>query len=255
MEKEQTEYKKGTVYEIPIKDIKPDPKQPRKYFDKERLDELKESIKTKGVIQPIIFRQDEKKKLFIVAGERRYKAATSLKLETIPGILTDGDPAEISLIENLQRENLTAVEEAEGYKRLKDEKNCTDEVIASIVGKAQSTISDMLLICNLPDEIKDECRENPSYSRRELIKVARHKFNKGMISAFRKYQKKMEQRESERQKSKHKDKETVTISAIDTILARLDKVNSEWKKEEKAKIRTNLESLQTKIADILMQLQ
>ena len=76
-----------------------------------------------------------------------------------------------------------------------------------------------------------------------------------MISAFKKYQKKIEQRESERQKSKHKDKETVTISAIDTILARLDKVNSDWKKEEKAKIRANLESLQTKISDILQELQ
>ena len=255
MSEDQTQYEKGIVYKIPLKDIKPDPKQPRKYFNEDSLKELQESIKSKGVIQPILFRKDEKGKLFIVAGERRFRASKNIKQDTIPGILVDGDVGEISLIENLLREDLTAVEEAEALKRLKDENEYTDEKIAAIIGKAQSTISDMMLIVKLPDNVKNECRENPVYSRRELIKIARNKSEKSMRTAFKRYKESIDKREQERKRERRKEKEAIEQSAIDTISSRLDKVQSVWSKEDKRKIKGNLESLKKKIEEILDELQ
>jgi ParB family transcriptional regulator, chromosome partitioning protein len=97
--------------------LAPDPEQPRKFFDEQALAELQASIASHGVLQPVLVREGGEGMFIIVSGERRYQAAKNAGLETIPAILTDGEPAEISIIENLLRENLTAIEEAEAIVR------------------------------------------------------------------------------------------------------------------------------------------
>ncbi len=175
----------GGVYDIEIDRILPNPYQPRKYFDETALAELSESIKTNGVIQPIVIRQDKDNELYLVAGERRLKAAHMAGLETIPAILTEGNPIEISLIENLQRENLKPVEEAEALEKMIAEFKYTQKDVARVIGKARSTVAEILSLNRLPEEIKDECRR-ADISRRVLIEIAKQDTPEEMTALFEK---------------------------------------------------------------------
>ena len=114
-------YQESAFYNVDIELIKPNPHQPRKFFDPDSLAELAQSIKEKGVLQPVIIRKDKTGQIHLVAGERRLRAAKNAGLEKIPAILTSGNPMEISLIENLQRDNLRPIEEAEALGRMMEE--------------------------------------------------------------------------------------------------------------------------------------
>ena len=150
-------YKKGKLYDISIIDLKPDPNQPRKSMDPVALEELAASIKTHGVIKPILFRTAaDSPQLIIVAGERRYKAAQQAGLLTLPGICVEGNPSEIALIENMLRQDLTPVEEAEGLQVLMTEQKYSQEQLAGIIGKARQTINEILLVNRLPQDIREE---------------------------------------------------------------------------------------------------
>ena len=175
----------GGVYDIEIDRILPNPYQPRKYFDETALAELAESIKQNGVIQPIVIRQDKDNALYLVAGERRLKAAEMVGLKTIPAILTEGNPIEISLIENLQRENLKPVEEAEALEKMIREFKYTQKDVARVIGKAGSTVAEILSLNRLPEEIKDECRR-ADISRRVLIEIAKQDTPEKMTALFEK---------------------------------------------------------------------
>jgi ParB family chromosome partitioning protein len=144
------------VKELPINQIVPSPYQPRTIFDDDKIEELCQTIKTHGLIQPIVVRiQNEK--FEIIAGERRFRAAKKLGMETIPGIvrnINDSQAASIALIENLQREGLTAIEEAIAYQQLIDLHQLTQESLAQRLGKGQSTIANKLRLLNLPQEAK-----------------------------------------------------------------------------------------------------
>ena len=175
----------GGVYDIEIDRILPNPYQPRKYFDETTLAELAESIKQNGVIQPIVIRQDKDNELYLVAGERRLKAAQLAGLESIPAILTEGNPIEISLIENLQRENLKPVEEAEALEKMIKEFSYTQEQLAHVIGKARSTVTEILSLNKLPEPVKDECRR-ADISRRVLIEIARKNTPEEMTALFEK---------------------------------------------------------------------
>ena len=175
----------GGVYEISIAQIQPNPYQPRKYFDETAMAELAESIKQNGVIQPIVVRQGDNNDLFLVAGERRMKAAQLAGLESIPAILTEGNPIEISLIENLQRENLKPVEEAEALEKMIKEFSYTQEQLAHVIGKARSTVTEILSLNRLPDSVKDECRR-ADISRRVLIEVSKQETPEKMTALFEK---------------------------------------------------------------------
>ena len=149
---------KEQIMEINIDELRSNPYQPRKTFDEESLNELASSIKEHGVFQPIIAKKSIKG-YEIVAGERRVKASKLAGLNTIPAIVkdfSDEDMMEIALLENLQRENLNALEEAEAYYTLKNKLNLTQEELAVKVGKSRSHITNMLGLLNLPSEIKDE---------------------------------------------------------------------------------------------------
>lgn len=166
--------------------IIPDPNQPRKYFDPDSLKELSTSISQKGVLQPVIIRKQPNGKIYLVAGERRYRAAKMAGLERIPAILTKGNPMEIAMIENLQRENLRPVEEAEALGRMADEYGYTHEQLAFTIGKARSTITETLSLNRLPEEIKEECRHADIYPRRLLVEVAKQEDVDRMRVLFRK---------------------------------------------------------------------
>ncbi|MCR8658477.1 nucleoid occlusion protein [Paenibacillus endoradicis] len=146
---------------IPITDIVSSPFQPRTIFDDERIDELCQTIRTHGVIQPIVVRV-RNDKYEIIAGERRWRAVTKLGHDTIPAIVrefNDSQTASIALIENLQRENLTAVEEAVAYQRLIELHTLTQESLAQRLGKSQSTIANKLRLLGLPEIVKQSLME------------------------------------------------------------------------------------------------
>ena len=145
----------SVVSELKIIDVEPNPDQPRKEFDEEKLQALSSSIKELGVILPIIVTK-KNNRYQIIAGERRWRAARKAGLKTIPAIVKDyedKEAAEVALIENLQRENLNAIEEAKGYKSLIDGFSMTQEEISKRVGKSRSAITNSLRILNLPDDI------------------------------------------------------------------------------------------------------
>lgn len=145
------------IEEISLADIKPNPFQPRRIFDEEKIDELAQSIKQHGVFQPIILKR-VKQGFIIVSGERRYRAAQKVGLITIPAIIRqyeEAKVAEIALAENLQRENLTPIEEAEAYKMVMQNLRLTQQDLAVKVGKSRSHVTNMLGLLNLPLEVQD----------------------------------------------------------------------------------------------------
>ncbi|WIL47557.1 nucleoid occlusion protein [Bacillus bombysepticus] len=150
------------IQEISIVNITPNRYQPRTVFDDARIDELALTIRTHGLIQPIVVRQYEDDKYEIIAGERRFRAATKLGWEKVPAIiknLNDTETASVALIENLQREELTAIEEAVAYQKLIELHNLTQEALAQRLGKGQSTIANKLRLLKLPEEIKSALLE------------------------------------------------------------------------------------------------
>ena len=142
---------------IPIEDIIPNRFQPRLAFDEAGLTELSESIKQHGIIQPLVLRRLGDK-FEIIAGERRYKAATMAGLQKVPAIISnidDNKSAEVALVENIQRRNLTAIEEAKSYKSLLDRGYLTQEQLAEKMGVSQSTIANKLRLLNLDEDVQN----------------------------------------------------------------------------------------------------
>ena len=164
------------ILQIPVGSIRPNPYQPRKVFTKTALDELCESIKVYGILQPINVRKIGQDSYELVAGERRLRAAKLAEMETIPAIVVnidDQDSAVLALIENLQREDLNFIEEAEGFAHLLHDHNFTQQDIAEKVGKNQSTIANKLRILKLTPEIKAMLLEHKLTERhaRALLKL------------------------------------------------------------------------------------
>jgi len=146
---------------LPIEAIERNPGQPRKRFDDVRLEELAASIRELGVVEPILVRR-QGQRYRIVAGERRWRAAQRAGLKEIPAIVREASDAlafQIALVENVQRADLNAIEEAEAYQALVDEHGLTQEAVAEKVGKERSTIANALRLLRLPDEVRDAVRE------------------------------------------------------------------------------------------------
>lgn len=148
---------KRDVTTLPIKKIKPNKNQPRKNFDSSELAELSDSIKLNGILQPLLVR--EKNNYYeIVAGERRYQAAKLAKLEEIPVVIkaiSDEEVFKLALIENLQRSDLTPIEEARGYKQLIKQDNLTQDELSKILSKSRSAIANTLRLLDLPEEVQN----------------------------------------------------------------------------------------------------
>lgn len=150
------------IIHLNLSQIKPNPFQPREDFDTQSLEELTQSIKEKGVIQPILVRR--RGEFFeLIAGERRLRAASALKIKEIPAIVkdvNDQDSLELALIENIQRQELNPIEEARAYKYLLEKFNLTQDRISEVLGKARVSVANTLRLLKLPQEIQEEMRKN-----------------------------------------------------------------------------------------------
>jgi ParB family transcriptional regulator, chromosome partitioning protein len=247
-------YNKGTLYHLLLVDLLVDPDQPRKTMDAQGLEELATSITRHGILEPILFRQAENDgKLYIVAGERRVTAARQAGLTNIPALLVDGNDSEIALVENLLRQDLTAVEEAEALQRLKEERQYTDEQLSGVIGRARTTLSDILLISGLPSEIRDEARGDRKISKNTLIDIARKKQARAMITAWNKYKEK--QTKSAEARTKQSKAPATAEEVIDWVArtnAKLSAIDTTaWADEEKSAFTQALETLQTTLGNFI----
>lgn len=174
------------VVDLPIDEITPNIYQPRKEFDDKALEELSTSIKNYGVLQPIVVRRNAKSGYELIAGERRWRACKRAGLKEIPAIVKDAgdvDTAVLALIENLQRENLNFLEEAQGYRQLIQDCGFTQEQLAEKMGKSQSTIANKLRILRMSPEILDIISQEKLSERhaRALLRLPDEKLQKTVL--------------------------------------------------------------------------
>jgi ParB family transcriptional regulator, chromosome partitioning protein len=154
-----TPQKQDNLRTLPVEQLRPSRFQPRRHFDAENLEALTQSVREKGILQPILVRHDpaDPNRYEILAGERRWRAAQAAQLHEIPVILREIDDrgaSEIALIENIQRQDLNAIEEGEGYRRLIEEFGHTQEELGRALGKSRSHIANTMRLLNLPDEVR-----------------------------------------------------------------------------------------------------
>ncbi|MCA1042206.1 nucleoid occlusion protein [Bacillus infantis] len=158
IEEEEEPTNREEVRKIPIGQIVPNRFQPRTVFDDEKIEELSRTIHTHGIIQPIVVREFEDGKFEIIAGERRWRAMNKLGWDEVPAIvknLSDTETASVALIENLQREELSPIEEAVAYGKLLELHNLTQEALAQRLGKGQSTVANKLRLLKLPEQVQE----------------------------------------------------------------------------------------------------
>jgi ParB family chromosome partitioning protein len=230
-----TTYEKGKLYELPIIDLKPDPNQPRKSVDHQALEDLAASVKLKGIIQPILFRAAaDDPYLLIVAGERRYKAAQMADLLIIPGICVEGNAAEIALVENLQRQDLTCIEEAEALKKLMDEEKYTQDQLAVVIGKPRTTITESLSLTNLPQAVRDDCRGDRAISKKKLLEIARKKQQRAMNTAYAKYKEELyKEQEGGTRKREKLSTAAVFCQSLDKSREKVEKTDvADWSNDD-----------------------
>ena len=161
------------IISIPLSKLRPDPNQPRKRFDTKSLAEIADSLSRVGLLNPIIVTMRGSGAYQIVAGERRYRAAKKLGWKNIDAIITEEDPEEVALIDNIQREDLHPIEEAEAYQHLCDRKAYTHEQLATIVSKSRTAVTKILKLAKLDAKIKEESLSDyPDISKSVLLEIA-----------------------------------------------------------------------------------
>lgn len=249
------EHPDGSFVRIELDRIKPDPNQPRKHFDPEALKELSQSVKTRGVLQPVLIRKDGDM-FWLVAGERRYRAAVMAGLKEIPAMFTTGNPAEIALIENLQREDLNPIEEAQAYERMIQEFKYTQEKLAAAIGKARATITHTLALNQLPVVIKEECAR-AHIPKRTLIEIARLDSPEKMISVFNRVKELNLTSDDVRSISKKNTRVEISIASlvmkkVRALANSLEKLDiSDVAKKEKLALFHEIEHLQKLLSELL----
>ncbi|MBW2186724.1 MAG: ParB/RepB/Spo0J family partition protein [Deltaproteobacteria bacterium] len=245
-------YKQDKLYEVPLELLRPDPNQPRKHFAEGALDELKETIQSHGILQPVLFTLTSDQSLILISGERRYRAAKLAELKTIPAIFKQHASLEIAIIENIIRENLSPIEESEAIQRLIDEKICRQKDLPSKLGKAKSTISEILSLNRLPEEIKDECRSNNLVPRGILVEVAKKRKPQTMVALYNKYKERGLTR-GEVRKVARKPRTTAPGVAIQSSIKQLTRKLDQMYElgfntdEEKLTVETQLKELKKQI--------
>lgn len=204
------------VVKIPIDNIIPNRYQPRTVFDDEKIEELARTIHTHGVIQPIVIRprSDDPNKYEIIAGERRYRAMKLLQWTDVPAIvrhLNDRETASIALIENLQREELSAIEEALAYQQLLELHSLTQEALAQRLGKGQSTVANKLRLLKLPQFVQEAImnREISERHARALISIKDEQLQMQLIAATKEFDWNVRQLEEQIQKILHPEEPEV----------------------------------------------
>jgi ParB family chromosome partitioning protein len=247
-------YEKGKLYDIPVSDLHADPNQPRKYKDKLEMAALKESIERDGLLQPVLFRQDEEGNLFIVSGERRFEAAKELEKETIQAMYTDGDPMELALIENLVREDLNVIDKAEALNRLMKENEYKNTDLAKMFGKSDTNISEILSLNNLHENIKNECRKSNRYALRRLKSIAVTNNKQEQLGQFRKYKEQLDkqfQKKNKKTPATKRNPVDIESKRIDSLKEKLSKKMDKWDTETKKELKGKIEELKDFLDDVL----
>jgi len=242
-----TTYEKGNLYQLSIIDFKPDPKQPRKVIEPDALAELAASIKKHGILQPLLFRvTDESAYLFIVSGERRYLAAKQVGLLILPAIYVEGNHAEIALVENLQRQDLTVIEEAEAIQRLLNEQSYTQEQLSDILGKPRTTIGDSLSLMRLPQEIRDDCRSNRKIAKTKLVEISRKTQQRAMNTAYARLKEQMlKDQEGARKRGVALSPAAGLCRSLDQARDKVEKTdNANWSEEDRTVVNDSIIALQ-----------
>jgi ParB family transcriptional regulator, chromosome partitioning protein len=240
-------YEKGQLYQINLNNLLADPRQPRKSMDAQALDELAASIAKVGVIQPIVFRLDGQGNMLVVAGERRVAAARKAGLTAIPAIFIDGNYAEIAMVENLLRQDLTPIEEAEALQALMTEQNYTQDQLSAVIGKARTTLCETLSLNKLPKGVRDDCRADRTISRATLIAIARKKQARAMTTAYNAYRAKQGKGKTTRQKTDPNAPQTL-FDIIDKTVMKLRGIDrSAWTEEDNMSFQIALNSLRETI--------
>jgi ParB family transcriptional regulator, chromosome partitioning protein len=243
-------YKKGKLYPLSLTNLTPDPLQPRKHIDESNLEELKQSIQSHGLLSPIIFRVDEDNSLILVSGERRYRACQALGLTEIQGVFLDSSKHdEVALVDNVQREDLHPVDLAEALKSLKDKYEYTLEQIGHVIGKAEQTVSEIIKLTELPQEIRDDARTRKNLSRNALLKVAR-KSKKAQKKAYDMLIGALSKEGAKRPYVKHQAYEKVTTIA-DKAIKGIQDLNLGNLGDNKEEVETKLRQLLAAIQDKL----
>ena len=213
------------INKLSISDLVRNKNQPRKLFDKDSLEGLTNSIKERGIIQPIIVRrsQDQSAKYEIIAGERRWLAAQNAGLHEVPVVITEADDLkslEFAIVENVQRHDLNAIEEAEGYQRLIDDFFYDQDKVAKFIGKSRSHISNCLRLLSLPNEVIDLIQNNKLSQGHAKVLVG---LENAFFVAKKIIEKKLSVRQAENLVKIFKSKKTFKIYSGDPNLKQLEK--------------------------------
>ena len=213
------------INKLSISDLIRNKNQPRKLFDKDSLEGLTNSIKERGIIQPIIVRrsQDQRAKYEIIAGERRWLAAQNAGLHEVPVVITEADDLkslEFAIVENVQRHDLNAIEEAEGYQRLIDDFLYDQDKVAKFIGKSRSHISNCLRLLSLPNEVIDLIQNNKLSQGHAKVLVG---LENAFFVAKKIIEKKLSVRQAENLVKIFKSKKTSKIYSEDPNLKQLEK--------------------------------
>jgi ParB family chromosome partitioning protein len=247
-----TTYTKGKLYRLKIADLQPDPNQARKFMDPVAINELAASIQKLGVMVPIQFRQDEQSALVIVSGHRRVTAAGKAGLTEIYGTFTDGDTRLQGFVENLQREDLAPVDEAEQMAALMKEYVFNQYQLADALGKSQAAVSTTMSLNKLPEEIRDACRTNPNIPKNTLLEVARMKTEKSMRRKFQVYMNKAGKAGQTAVQKPKLSKQRFLITKTDALTGALDGLPlSEWTEEDRNDLVNALTGARSKIEELL----
>nr|WP_242517813.1 nucleoid occlusion protein [Halobacillus sp. GSS1] len=172
---EEEGYNPDEVVQVPVERVQPNRYQPRAIFNNEKISELAQTIHTHGMIQPIVLRRLNEEEYELIAGERRWRAVQSLGWETVPAIIremNDSQTASVALIENLQREELTVIEEAVAYAKLLELHQITQEALAQRLGKSQSTIANKLRLLKLPESVQQAVMDKKITERHARALIA-----------------------------------------------------------------------------------
>lgn len=242
----------GKLYDLELIKLTSNPDQPRKVFPDDEIQVLADSIKEKGLLQPILAKEQEDGQIIIVSGERRFKAHKLLERDTIPVWFTTGDAEELALVENLVREDLTAIETAEALKKLSDKfgKNSA-AALGKLIGKAKSTVSEILSLNKLPDDLREIARKDKRFALRELKNIAKKRDENKKRELFEKYQAKLDSK-SKRTRTIGADlhqKKIAAMQAYFTSMATDDKIL------ELNSLREQLNNLKNEIETILNNLK
>ncbi len=248
-------YKLGKLYNLELSALKPNPYQPRTIFQEAEIKELAESIDEKGLLQPILVKELEDGQIIIVSGERRFKAHEQLKRDKIPAWFTTGDPEELALVENLVREDLSAMETAEALKKLAERYGLeSDKELGKRIGKAPSTVSEILSLNKLSENIRNTIRGDKQYALRELKVIATKRTHKEQEKLFAAYVAKIE---AESQEKKTRSRLKGAALHKQKIKTMLDYFSTMAKKDRIRELKTlskDLIELQTSIERILFKL-